>query len=65
MNEFRLAFLGQLAAAYQLHDAQVADRAERYVNITPDTGPFLAILLQAARARTVLEIGTSTGYSTI
>jgi len=65
MNEFRLTFLQQLAADYQAHDEQVANRAERFVNITPDTGPFLALLLQAVHARNILEIGTSTGYSTI
>ncbi|UOQ68882.1 O-methyltransferase [Hymenobacter volaticus] len=65
MNEFRLAFLRQLAADYQMHDQLATDRAERYLNITPDTGPFLALLLQAVHARNILEIGTSTGYSTI
>ncbi|MDO7886038.1 O-methyltransferase [Hymenobacter cheonanensis] len=65
MTESRLAFLQQLAADYQAHDQQVAQRADRYLNITPDTGPFLALLLQAVGARRILEIGTSTGYSTI
>ncbi|RZK21647.1 MAG: DUF3500 domain-containing protein [Hymenobacter sp.] len=33
--------------------------------MTPDTGPFLALLVKATNARTILKIGTSTGYSTI
>lgn len=33
--------------------------------ITPDTGIFFSILLKAIRARSVLEIGTSSGYSTL
>ena len=35
------------------------------LNITPETGEFLAILVQSANARRVLEIGTSNGYSTL
>jgi len=65
MNATRRALLDQLAADYAHHDQHVAQRGERYVNITPDTGPFLALLLQATAARTILEIGTSTGYSTL
>jgi predicted O-methyltransferase YrrM len=33
--------------------------------ITHDTGLFFSVLLQAIRARQVLEIGTSSGYSTL
>lgn len=33
--------------------------------ITPDTGMFLSILIRAIHARSVLEIGTSSGYSTL
>jgi len=65
MNESRSVFLQKLAADYRAHDQQATEHAERFVNITPDTGPFLALLLQAVQARTILEIGTSTGYSTI
>ena len=33
--------------------------------ITHDTGIFFSILLKAIRARSILEIGTSSGYSTL
>lgn len=35
------------------------------LNITPDTGAFLAVLVKATQARRILEIGTSNGYSTL
>ncbi len=42
-------------------DARVTDRSRRMLNITPDTGPFLVLLIRAMKARRVLEIGTSNG----
>ncbi len=47
------------------NDARITNRQARMLNITPDTGPFLALLIQAIQARRVLEIGTSNGYSTL
>lgn len=47
------------------HDAVTADRAQRLLNITPDTGAFLAIEVQVTSAKRILEIGTSNGYSTL
>lgn len=35
------------------------------LNVTPETGQFLAILARATEATQVLEVGTSNGYSTI
>jgi len=35
------------------------------LNITRDTGEFLAVLVKAMHATRVLEIGTSNGYSTV
>lgn len=35
------------------------------LNITRETGEFLALLVRATGARSVLEIGTSNGYSTL
>ncbi|WP_210395128.1 O-methyltransferase [Motiliproteus sediminis] len=41
------------------------DKSKRYLNITHDTGVFLAWLVNAVQAKTVLEVGTSNGYSTL
>ena len=38
---------------------------DRMLAITMDTGKFFNILLRAKKAKNILEIGTSTGYSTI
>jgi predicted O-methyltransferase YrrM len=47
------------------NDEVHTERAQRMLNITRDTGEFLAVLVRATRARHVLEIGTSNGYSTL
>jgi len=38
---------------------------QRMRNITPDVGLFLNIIVKAIKAKNILEIGTSNGYSTI
>jgi predicted O-methyltransferase YrrM len=57
--------LAELAAFGDAHDSDAANRATRMLNITPDTGDFLAVLVKAVKARRILEIGTSNGYSTL
>ncbi len=47
------------------NDARVTSRSHKMLNITPDTGEFLLLLIRALRAKRVLEIGTSNGYSTL
>lgn len=47
------------------NDAATDERPRRMLNITRDTGEFLAVLVRATAARRVLEIGTSNGYSTL
>jgi hypothetical protein len=54
-----LAELEQFGAS---NDASISDRPRRMLNITRDTGEFLAVLVRATAARRVLEIGTSNGY---
>ena len=49
----------------EANDAATNERARRMLNITRDTGAFLAVLVRATAARRVLEIGTSNGYSTL
>jgi len=47
------------------NDAKAKDRSQKMLNITPDTGEFLLLLIRALKAKRVLEIGTSNGYSTL
>lgn len=44
--------------------ARVA-RGQEMLAITADTGVFFSILLRAIKAKRVLEVGTSTGFSTL
>ena len=57
--------LSELEQFGQDNDAAISDRPRRMLNITADTGEFLAVMLKAIKARDVLEIGTSNGYSTL
>ena len=59
------ALLAELEAFGKHNDATITDRPRRMLNITRDTGEFLAVLVIAMNARRVLEIGTSNGYSTL
>ena len=59
------ALLKELDAFGRQHDASVSDRSGRMLNITPDTGEFLAVMARATGATRILEIGTSNGYSTL
>ncbi|MDN0082010.1 class I SAM-dependent methyltransferase [Crenobacter sp. SG2305] len=47
------------------HDAVTQGRRERRLNITPDTGRLLYQLARTRRARHIVEIGTSNGFSTL
>lgn len=57
--------LEELETFGEHNDATTTDRASRMLNITPDTGAFLAVLVRSMAARNILEIGTSNGYSTV
>lgn len=57
--------LSELAEFGKRNDAVATERAKRMLNITPDTGEFLELMVQATRAQRILEVGTSNGYSTI
>lgn len=47
------------------NDATVEHKSLKYLNITRDTGEFLALMVKAGAVKRVLEIGTSNGYSTL
>lgn len=57
--------LGELEEFGSTNDAATDDRSRKMLNITHDTGVFLALLIKASKAKKVLEIGTSNGYSTL
>jgi predicted O-methyltransferase YrrM len=61
----RRAFADDLYAAGREHDARQDDRLARWRNVEPETAALLGVLVRAKRARGILEIGTSNGYSTI
>ena len=61
----RRAYAEELYAAGRAHDAGERDRLLRWRNVEPETAELLGLLVRAKRARNVLEIGTSNGYSTI
>jgi predicted O-methyltransferase YrrM len=47
------------------HDADKPDRLDRLRNLEPASAQLLAVLARATGARSVLELGTSNGYSTV
>src|SRR6185295_4192091 len=65
MDESLEALKAELECFGEATDAATTERSRRMLNITRDTGEFLAVLVRATAARRILEIGTSNGYSTL
>jgi predicted O-methyltransferase YrrM len=65
MDQTRRSMLDELYADGVAHDAAETDRLRRRRNLEPESAELLTVVLRIARARNVLEIGTSNGYSTI
>jgi len=65
MDDTLTALLDELARFGDDNDARETARPRRMLNITPDTGRLLWILIRQASARRILEVGTSNAYSTI
>jgi predicted O-methyltransferase YrrM len=59
------ALLDELARFGKDNDARETERPRRMLNITPETGRLLWIMVGASRATRILEVGTSNAYSTI
>jgi predicted O-methyltransferase YrrM len=55
----------ELIAAAKRHDATQENRLDRWRVLEPDAGRFLWFLTQAVGARTIVEVGTSRGVSTL
>jgi predicted O-methyltransferase YrrM len=64
MNKARRRFADELYAVSRAHDENLP-RLERFRNVEPPTAELLGVVIRATRARRVLELGTSNGYSTI
>jgi predicted O-methyltransferase YrrM len=57
--------IDDLLVAAEEHDAKQADRLDRWRVLEPDAGRLLWFLAQSLAARTIVEIGTSRGVSTL
>jgi len=60
-----MTLLEELARFGRDNDARETERPRRMLNITPDTGRLLWILVRSTRATRILEVGTSNAYSTL
>ena len=65
MDTALLRLLDDLSAFGEANDARETARPRLMLNITPDTGRLLWILVRLARPQRILEVGTSNAYSTI
>ncbi|MGP4000266.1 O-methyltransferase [Streptomyces sp. 8N706] len=65
MDHQLAAYLDTLYQEGRTHDGPLADRLLRLRNMTPAAAGFIALLIRTQRSRSVLEIGTSNGYSAI
>ena len=62
------SFLSRVNELYQgfiKFDATQIDRLNRYRNIEPESALYLAMQIRIQQSKRILEIGTSTGYSTL
>lgn len=67
MNEHILTVLKKLEKRSKLEESNQIEvnHDERMLAITADTGQFFNLFLKATKAKSILEVGTSVGYSTI
>jgi len=65
MDAARRAVAEELVQRSREHDAAQADRLARFRNVETDTAELLAVLILSTKAKSILELGTSNGYSTI
>jgi predicted O-methyltransferase YrrM len=57
--------IDELVRDAERHDATKADRLDRWRVLEPDAGRFLWFLAQSIGARSIVEVGTSRGVSTL
>jgi predicted O-methyltransferase YrrM len=61
----RRAIAEAVLQASREHDSGQAHRLLRFRNVEPETAELLGVLVRAAGAARLLEVGTSNGYSTL
>jgi predicted O-methyltransferase YrrM len=49
----------------RMHELDVSNRDEFLLSVGPETGELIHLLAKEARAKTILEVGSSYGYSTV
>jgi predicted O-methyltransferase YrrM len=59
------AFLCELEASGHANDQRESDRSKKMLNLERATAELVSMLIRLSRARRILEIGTSNGFSTI
>src|SRR5271163_4921611 len=65
MDESRRKIADELYARNKAHDDTLTDRLLRFRSVDPPVAELLGVLVRARNAQHILEIGTSSGYSTI
>jgi predicted O-methyltransferase YrrM len=65
MDDTLRALLHELEQFGVENDSRASNRQDKMLNITRKTGQLLSILVRATKAKRVLEIGTSNGYSAL
>jgi predicted O-methyltransferase YrrM len=65
MDPHLRSLLAELETWGRANDDREQDRANKMLNLDPETAHLLSLLVRAGRRTQVLEIGTSNGYSTI
>jgi len=65
VNPERRAIADELYEAGREYDSRQTNRLSRLRNLQPDAAALLGVLIRGARAKRILEIGTSNGYSTL
>src|ERR1700692_3301722 len=65
MNPGIRNFLRKLEDRARIHDAHEPEHSRKLLNLEAQTAELASILQRGSRARRILEIGTSNGYSAI
>jgi predicted O-methyltransferase YrrM len=65
MNPRLAELLAEIEQRGVENDERETDRSRRMLNLERDTARLVSLLVRSSRARRVLEVGTSNGYSTI